>query len=358
MTLANDLTNIPDFLREIAEETEAQFSDARTGGKSLPPTVRTKGSRFSLFADGDREPAPNETKLAFIVVKVKKPKSRMYYEGRFDVKDENPGPPTCYSLDGVTPEIDSGYDPAWDKGHSPIPNCRSCKWSEYGSKTDDRGNLTTACRAYKQLAVKLIGKPGLWLVNIPIGSAKNWDNYARSIESAAKAEKAERGFATMTLSTIITLAEFDPDTPNVLIFSHKGYISQALAKHPDELKDYLEVRKQADEITRLLWGSPEREAQYAAASGQAVAPAEVVGTPKKGTITYSSGLDTPRNDVPWEDEAYKAHGGSNEPLGHKPGPKKVQPKKPVDQQIVVDATPDAKAASILADLGLDDLDLG
>lgn len=359
--MANELEQVPDFIKRLAAKTERLFEDARSNGRAMPPTVSIKGSRFTLIFSGDRSPAPNPIQLDFVVVAVKKPMSRSFYAGKFDPTSDNYSPPACYSLDGVTPE-----DDATEKQNDV---CRTCKQAEWGSRVDERGQETTACRQHKQLVIKIAGVEGIWLLNVPIGSVKKqWEVYATEVEAAGKEEKAKYGYATLTLATCITRCTFDDKMPNTLNFKAAGYIgNQKLFSQWDV--EELEKVLDSPEISLTLWGPKgvEREKQYLEASPARAAlpaPGSNVGQgPRHATtLPTSRAVANEAKEKTAKEDAQEVEHAPFVPDDYTPP---GEPVKPVHQRIRRAASPpiatkveaDAKTASILADLGLGDLDI-
>jgi hypothetical protein len=251
--MANELAHIPDFMKMLAAETVSVFDDAKSLGRSMPPSIYTASQKFNLKVDGNLVWPMSRGELDFIVVGAKRPNSRGYYEGTYDA--DNKGPPTCYSIDGVTPEEDSTK-----VQHE---RCLGCPKSEWGSRTTDKGEDSTACRPHKQLAVKVLGEPGLYRMNIPVASIKKqWDVYASKIEEGGKAERAKYGYETMTLGTVVTRASIDD---NIWSFKPLGYIGKILSN--DEGMALLDLVKSGEAVD-MLWGSKERKEQYEASLGK------------------------------------------------------------------------------------------
>jgi hypothetical protein len=295
--MANELAHIPDFMKLVAAETFSVFEDAKSLGRSMPPSIYTASQKFNLKVDGNLVWPMSRGELDFVVVGAKRPNSRGYYEGTYDA--DNKGPPTCYSIDGVTPEGDSAK-----VQHE---RCLGCPKSEWGSRTTDKGEDSTACRPHKQLAVKVLGEPGLYRMNIPVASIKKqWDVYANRIEELGKSERAKYGYETVTLGTLVTQASIDD---NIWSFRPLGYIGKILSN--DEGVELLNLVK-SGEAVEMLWGSKERKEQYEASLGKPsqklVAPAPVAAPVEKKQKAVSEppfdmGYETPCEPVPKKQEA-------------------------------------------------------
>lgn len=332
--MANDL-QINDFVKRIAARTQHLAAAAKSGGgRSLPNHISIRQNRFWLVNEDGISPAPDPLCLRFVIVAIKRPKTRFFYSGVYD--DETSGsPPSCMSYDGVTPEKDVAERQADYCANNVCPK------SEWGSAKGKGGTDRAACKTYKQLVVKVPGVPGAWLLSIPPASiTKQWDIYAGQIEQAAKEEQDKHGFATLTLSTCVTEVTFDPKFQGVLNFCPKGYIGNEklmTAKDCAELETLMD-----DEVAnaRLLWGPDglNREKQYLESIGK---PAVGYAAP---AISIASPKVKPQEVVPepaWDDVDYDEPAAP--PL--EPAPRaKTKPAAPPTGGAV---------ASILAEMGLD-----
>ncbi|MCI0562569.1 MAG: hypothetical protein MN733_29130 [Nitrososphaera sp.] len=330
--MSNDL-QINDFVKRIAAKTQHLAAAAKSGGRALPNHISLRQNRFWLVTEDGPSPAPDPLCFHFVVVAIKKPKARFYYNGAYD--DEVSGtPPTCMSYDGVTPEADVVEKQA--------DCCASnvCSKSEWGSAKGKGGADRSACKVYKQLVIKVPGLPGAWLFSIPPASiSKQWDVYSDYIDNTAKKEEAKHGFATLTISTCVTEMTFDPKFQGVLNFKAKGYIGNENLMTAEDCAELEILVDDEASNAKLLWGPGglNREKQYLENTGKTasryVAPAVSIASPKA----------TPQEVVPepaWEDTAY------DEP----PAMAKAAPRKETKPP----ASPTGTAvASILADMGLD-----
>ncbi|MCI0563471.1 MAG: hypothetical protein MN733_33770 [Nitrososphaera sp.] len=331
--MSNDL-QINDFVKRIAARTQHLASAARSGGgRALPNHISIRQNRFWLVGEDGPSPAPDPLCLHFVVVAIKKPKTRFFYNGAYD--DEGFGaPPTCMSYDGVTPEASSTERQA--------DCCASnvCPKSEWGSAKGKGGADRSACKVYKQLVVKVPGVPGAWLFSIPPASiAKQWDIYADQIEQAAKEEQAKHGFAALTLSTCVTEMTFDSKFQGVLNFRPKGYIGNEKLMSVEDCVELEALVGDEALNARLLWGPDglNREKQYLESAGKTApryaAPAISIAPPK---ATLQEVVPEPD----WEDTAY-----DEPPAMAKPAPH-TRTKPPA-------SSTGTAVASILAEMGLD-----
>jgi hypothetical protein len=334
--MANELAHIPDFMKMLAAETVSVFEDAKSLGRSMPPSIYTASQKFNLKVDGNLVWPMSRGELDFIVVGAKRPNSRGYYEGTYDA--ENKGPPTCYSIDGVTPEEDSTK-----VQHE---RCLGCPRSEWGSRTTDKGEDSTACRPHKQLAVKVLGEPGLYRMNIPVASIKKqWDVYANKIEEFGKAERAKYGYETVTLGTVVTQASIDD---NIWSFKPLGYIGKILSN--DEGMELLNLVKSGEAVD-MLWGSKERKEKYEASLGKpsqklvaaAYAPAQA---PRVSEPPFDMSYEPPGEPMPKKQEAPRVKAQRT------PAPAPAKAPAPAPAQAPIEADGEEDVDDFLKDLGL------
>ncbi|MDD5305440.1 MAG: hypothetical protein PHS14_20260 [Elusimicrobia bacterium] len=343
--MANDLY-IDDFVKRIAARTMATFSDAKAESR-MPPHISRRSDRFWLVQDGQKTPAPDPLTLEFVVVAVKKPLARFLYDGVY----EEGKPPTCWSMDSVTPEDDV---PARE-----AICCKDCKQAEWGSaRSKKTGEEIAACRVEKQMAVQVVGVPGLWLFTVPAASIKKqWGAYVEQIERAGKEEEAKYGYATLTLSTIVTRCTFDEKQQGVLNFKPRGYIGNRQVFSADECDALEKALDDHDAATRVFWGPKgvEREQQYLGAkkvSPAIAAPARVASSHEEDTgLPFQTGASVQL--VAKEDPPFLGGEVRAEPAVTKP---KRSVKLPVDEpKIMTEASDPASVKSLLEGLGIGDL---
>ena len=158
-----------------------------------------KGGTETLIADKDGEPAPS---IEVIIVNAASAISKHYYENKFS-EGADVGAPTCWSVNGVTPDAASAK-----KQHT---SCVSCPKNIYGSHVSDAGVASKACSDRRRLAIVptaaiLQGKDGQFggpiLLSIPPTSLKALAQYQKDCQALG-------GFPYYAVSTRIS---FDSDS--------------------------------------------------------------------------------------------------------------------------------------------------
>lgn len=339
--MANNVQNMDDFVRRIAQRTQRTFQDAKVEGR-MPPLISRKKDRFWLVSDGNKVPAPDPLALDFVVISVKKPLARFYYDGPYD--EEVSSAPACYSLDSVTPESDATS--------KQCDSCAGCPKAEWGSAASKKtGEPVAACRVEKQMAIQVCGVPGVWMFSVPPSSIKKqWGAYADKIEHAAREEEAKNGYATLTLSTCVTRATFDEKSQGVLNFAPRGYIGNPKLFTPAECEALEKALDDAAGTARVIWGPSglEREKQYVEASGY---KPKALNAPAPARVIEAEPEVVQEDDLPFQPDACRA-----KPEATKPRAKREPVKKPVDQPaIMTDAADPASVQSLLEGLGIGDL---
>lgn len=214
------------------------------GANDSPPYISIRDQQFT-FIEGDREWQNEDNQyIDFSIALMKAPVTRTYYEGDYDPKV--PGPPTCSSFDGVTPDVTS------PKARS----CAVCPLSKWGSATSKKtGEQIMACREHRELVIKPVNVDSPFVLRVPPASRKNWQTFAAQIGSVAKKERAA-GAPVMTMNTIIVRASFAGT--GVLSFKAVGYITEK------EALGLVQIMKDPDKIKKFVWGpaGADREAKW------------------------------------------------------------------------------------------------
>ena len=243
------------------------------------PQLRFKGKVWTVDMAGDQNmltAADGETPLAIVklvVMDTNPNRSRAYYEGAFD--PEKSAAPRCYSSDGVRPDADV---------KEPCANtCASCSMSVKGSKVTDNGKASTACTAFKRIAVVpstqldfeplLLRLPqtSVWDGNNSENEQKGWyafDQYLKFL--------AERG-CTHT-KYVVTACKFDPQ--------------QAYPKLLFKAEGWLEASDLAIVNARIADKSEEIGAIIGKASAAALKPLALASTPKLHVV-----MEEPQEEV-------------------------------------------------------------
>lgn len=131
---------VPAFAKqrgELSAMAKALAGGAGGGGKR----VSIKGGVFRLINNGKEVAAIEERYLDVVVVNAAEHVNRTFNIDKYD--PENPAPPDCWSVDGVTPSPDSGKKQA--------SKCSECPQNIAGS---GQGN-SRACRYQQRIAVVL-----------------------------------------------------------------------------------------------------------------------------------------------------------------------------------------------------------
>lgn len=256
--MANEI--ITDNLTRLASQSEAMFGDASFGASSFPDYISIRNGRFSLVTTEGKKPAPDPLKLSFVTLAIKAPLARQYFEQAFD--PDKLSVPTCLSYDGVTPE-----DTATEKQSE---TCAGCPKSLWGSTSSPSGAPIPACRQHKEIAIKVIGIDGAWLLRIPPASIrKHWAPLVDQIRKAGEKEKAIHGKPTLTMLTCVIDAEFDENTQGVLNFYPRGYADEK------EQNKIVQLCADQNALMQILWGpdGPARHEKWLGARAARGGPA-------------------------------------------------------------------------------------
>lgn len=312
----------------LADLSNELFNDAYGRGAGLPDRISRAGNRFALVSTEGTTDPPNPHALDFAVVGIKRPLSRVYYDGPYNA--DNPGPPTCRSVDSITPDVDQPQ----------AESCHACRFSNWTSSVSAvSGKPVPACKQHKDLVIKVLGRPGLWLLDIPPDSIRPWDQVVKTVVTAAENARSKKG-PPLTLANCVIRAEFAPNRMGTLKFRPMGYLGQVEALAVIEL-----VQTGSATIEQMLWGSPERKAQWEQAAGKTptLKPLEPPGAPSSP------------DKAPIPESAKKpptvAGMSSNGPVNDNPSVKRSR-RAPDPRPGTVDT--DAALDAIFKDLGIPD----
>jgi hypothetical protein len=269
----------------LLQSSEGDLDNATASGRyELADQLSIAGNVFSFkTAEGTTE-SDSPRQLYFIYLGGKKPKSRSLFEGSYD--EDEPKAPVCTSVDGVSFEPGSVppviTDPNSPHIGQPTTGCRECPMSKWGSKVSLKtGKAVPACGEHKDMAVKVLGIPGVWLLRLPPASWSSWDQATSKIKLAIAADAgAHGGKSTMSLATCVFSVSFGPGMGN-LIFERKAWLNPNEPRQRDELLQVVALRKDAEGLDRVLWG-PEgtaRRAQYEAPGHKVALPAPIKELP-------------------------------------------------------------------------------
>ena len=278
------LTEEFSWLLQSSEE-RGDLNDASASGRyELADQLSIAGNVFSFKTSEGSTESDSPRQLYFIYLGGKKPKSRSLFEGSYD--ENEPKAPVCTSVDGVSFEPASVppiiTDPNSPHIGQPTTGCRECPMSKWGSKVSLKtGKAVPACGEHKDMAVKVLGIPGAWLLRLPPASWGSWDQATSKIKLAIAADAgAHGGKSTMSLATCVFSVSFGPGMGN-LIVERKAWLNPNEPRQRDELLQVVALRKDAEGLDRVLWG-PEgaaRRAQYEAPGHKVALPAPIKELP-------------------------------------------------------------------------------
>lgn len=207
--MANELV-LPAFLQALVAKqdstTVAKFLPA-VKSNDLPARVSIGDGDFTIIEE-DGESTELQTKyMDCIIVAVADRPSRIYYAEKFDPKNPQKGPPTCFSDNGVGASINASEPQS--------TSCKTCQWAVWGSAQSLSGKGKPACQEGQKLAVLYEDK--LYQLRLPPMSVKTWKTYVLYLEKMLR----DRGI-TLVPSNVITRIEFASTgvlkfTPNNLI---------------------------------------------------------------------------------------------------------------------------------------------
>lgn len=187
-----------------------------SSGESFP-RISIKGSRFRIV-DGDAETVLNTVALDVVIVGANPRLSKTWYEKPWD-PDSEPSAPDCFSLDGVSPHIDSAT-PQNDL-------CASCPQNAWGSRVTPQGQQVKACADQKRLAVVAADDAGgpVYLLQVTPAALKGLNQYQK--------ELAMRGIPPEIVKTTVSF-DTDASFPK-LKFGFGGFIEPDVQAVVDEL---------------------------------------------------------------------------------------------------------------------------
>jgi hypothetical protein len=182
-------------------------------GAGWHPRISIEGGGFALVdGSGTRYQAPivlrqNIPTLQVIIVNANEQQSRVFYDGPYD--RENPGPPTCYS--------DNGVGPSRMAQNPQARTCAECPNSEWGSAVSKlTGKGIPACSTKKKLAALVVGDASglVYQLQIPPATLKALGKYSSDIGSYT-APGTDR---PADLSDMVTGLQFVPGQTGQLQF--------------------------------------------------------------------------------------------------------------------------------------------
>lgn len=268
-----DQNNLPAELAEYFDPTGMgdDLSAGVAGGFAI---LSFRGSKWRIKSAGEETlitGADGEVKpsVELVFLKASPDVSKVYYDHNYvEGSDE---PPTCMSVNGITPDADSSTPQA--------PSCAACPHNQWGSRMTEAGKKAKACQDSRRIAVVPMGDipneqyGGAMLLRVPAASLNDLKTYGLGMKN--------KGFP---YNTIITKVGFDPDASYPkLTFRPVRRINQEEAV---QIVDHMK----AERVETILTQADESRAQRAIAAQTAPAPAPA---PKVDTVSLEFEEDAP-----------------------------------------------------------------
>lgn len=220
------------------------------GGGTSFPRISIKGARFRIV-EGDTETLLDSNVLDVVIVGANPRLSKQWYAKAWS-KDAEPTAPDCFSLDGISPDIESA-DPQNDL-------CASCPHNAWGSKVTPTGQEIKACADQKRLAVVSADDATgpVYLLQVTPAALKGLNQYQK--------ELSVRGIPAEVVKTKIGF-DTDASFPK-LKFGFGGFLDADTQGVVDKLFGTPEVQEITGEVPR----QPVEVAKAAAPKVVKVAP--------------------------------------------------------------------------------------
>ncbi len=185
-----------------------------TGGGTGFPVISIKGKVFHVVRGdektlvtkpGEDDPAGS---IEVVILRANPARSKVFYASGY--VEGSTDKPTCYSNDGVAPEIDAA-EPQSKK-------CAICPHNQWGSKVTEAGKKGKACADSRRLAVATLDAVSdPMMLRVPAASMKNLEEYGKIL--------AARGLPPQA---VVTKVGFDYSVAHpALTFKPVGIISDA-----------------------------------------------------------------------------------------------------------------------------------
>lgn len=204
-------------------------------GPGMHPRVSILGGNFRLIDEaGQGYGAPvilrNTTQgqklsMLAIIIGTNPKRSRIFYERAYD--PVNPGPPDCFSDNGVAPSVQASNPQA--------RTCAECDWSKWGSDISAlTGKKIKACSEKRKIALLVVGDTTnrVYEAQIPPATLKNMAKYAAMV--AANSPPGEQRKADVC--DMVTAISFVPGQTGVLEFEPFAWISSTYLDDADTLR--------------------------------------------------------------------------------------------------------------------------
>jgi hypothetical protein len=281
-------------------------------GQSLN-RIGTKGSRFRQIVRGVEEGMWEENYLDVIIIGAVDTVSRRFYEGAYSQGGGN-APPSCYSVDGITP--------AEDVKVKQSVKCATCPQDIKGSKVSENGTKAKACSYFRRLVVMLAGDPEGIIYRLDVTAmglfGESYDKQHKyTLNDYSKALMNRH----MDAGAVVTRLSFDTDqSVPKLLFQSIRYISEQDVEcinaihQAGELPQYLEVSmKTVDISSESTEDTPPPAASKPVASAKPKATAKPAPKPE------------PEEEAEEEEEAPPVVQKPVQKVAPKPAPQKPAP---------------------------------
>jgi hypothetical protein len=214
------------FGRKSAQERSISAAILADMGPGMHPRISIRGGSFALVdAAGMRYGAPvflrNTPKgqvvtMLGVIIGSNPKKSRVFYGSKYD--PDNPGPPDCFSDNGLAPSSNSSEPQA--------RTCGECEWSKWGSdRSQLTGKKTKACDEKKKIAIMVVGDTaGLsYELQIPPATLKTMAVYAATLAQGSPPGESRKA----DMSDMVTAFSFVPGQTGLLEFEPFAWLTSS-----------------------------------------------------------------------------------------------------------------------------------
>ncbi len=224
------------------------------GGGESHPRISIKGARFRIV-EGGNETVLDTTSLDVVIVGANPRLSKTWYAKQWTPESE-PSSPDCFSLDGVSPDVQA-TEPQNDL-------CASCPQNAWGSKITPQGKQIKACADQKRLAVVSADDPTgpVYLLQVTPAALQGLSKYQK--------ELSMRGIPAEIVRTRVTF-DTDASFPK-LAFGFGGFLEAETQQEVDKLFGSEEVREITGELRNASIPAVPQVAAPAPVAPQQVAP--------------------------------------------------------------------------------------
>lgn len=200
-------------------------------GPGMHPRVSILGGQFRLVDEaGQKYGAPcvlrntangSVLQLLAVIIGSNPKRSRVFFENVYD--PDNPGPPDCFSDNGLAPSVNASNPQA--------RTCAECEWSKWGSDISVlTGKKIKACSEKRKIALMVIGDTTqrIYEMQIPPATLKNMAKYAAYCAQHSPPGESRKA----DVCDFITGISFVSGQTGVLEFQAFSWISSAY-RDPD-----------------------------------------------------------------------------------------------------------------------------